>query len=399
MMLSERAQKLKPSPTLLLVAKAKELAAKGHDVISLSVGEPDWPTFRAANVAANLAIENGFTKYTPVPGIPELRQAIAKDIEKDIGLSYALNQVVVCTGAKFAIFAALQMLLDDGDEVIIPSPYWVSYPVMVELVGHGRSVIATCTESEAFKLSPQKLRSVISNKSKVLILTSPSNPTGLAYTEEELKGLAEVIREYPNLVVLSDDIYNKLMISGKTAPHLLKVAPDLKDRVLIINGVSKTFSMTGWRIGWAVGPAPLITAISDYASQSTSSANSIAQKAALSALENSDEDIRKSCSLLASRLGVALNKIGSIAGVRAIKPDGAFYIWLDVKGLIGKEFKGQVLGSSKDIALILLESYYVATVPGEEFGCEGYLRLSYATSEAQFAKAMDRLNQLVHELK
>ncbi|MBY0452068.1 MAG: aminotransferase class I/II-fold pyridoxal phosphate-dependent enzyme, partial [Bdellovibrionaceae bacterium] len=268
-MLSKRAQNLKPSPTLFLVAKANELKAQGHDIISLTVGEPDWPTYPAAAEAGIEAIRKGVTKYTAASGTPELRKAIVAATERDIGQTYAINEVAVTSGAKYAIFAALQVLCDTNDEVIIHSPYWVSYPVMVELAG-GTPKLVTCTEETNFKITPELLKNAITPNTKAFLFCSPSNPTGFVYTKEELKALADVIKQHPRIVVITDDMYNRLMFDGsRCAPHILQVAPELKDRTVVINGGSKAYSMTGWRIGWAMGPKNVIASLGDFASQST----------------------------------------------------------------------------------------------------------------------------------
>lgn len=397
-MLSQKALSMKPSPTLQLVARARDLSQAGHDVISLSVGEPDWKTFEAPSRAGIQAIESGFSKYTPAAGIPELREAIAKQTLADLGVSYKAGQVTVATGAKFILFAAFQMLCNEGDEVIIPAPFWVSYPVMVELAG-GKSVIVDCTEKENFKITPEKLEKAITPKTKAFVFSSPSNPTGIAYTKSELTALAAVFKKNPHVVIITDDIYNRLMLNGDVvAANILHVAPELAPRTLVVNGVSKSYAMTGWRIGWALGPEPLIKAMADYQSQSTSSASSISQKAALAAIQNCDAEVLASTKMLKGRLDSAMEILSKIDGVRAIKPDGAFYIWLDVKGLIGKKFESQRIESSRDLALIFLEKFYVATVPGEEFGSEGFIRLSYAIDTPRMQEALNRLKRLISSL-
>ncbi len=398
-MLSQRALSMKPSPTLQLVAKAKELSSKGHDVIALSVGEPDWPTFGAASQMGIAAINEGFSKYTPANGIPELREAICEQIRKEHGFEYSPNQVTVGTGAKFVLFAAFQMLCNDGDEVIIPSPYWVSYPVMVELA-QGKSVIIECGPETNFKVTPALLEKAITPKTKAFCFASPSNPTGIAYTKEELKALANVFKAHPNVVIISDDIYNHLMFGTcKVAPHILDVAPELKDRVLIINGVSKSYAMTGWRIGWALGPAPLIKCMADYQSQSTSSASSISQKAALAAIQNCDQDVVKANEMLKGRLVSALEYIKTIPYIQAVHPDGAFYLWLDISKTLGKKYDSQVIASSRDFASLLLEKYYVAAVPGVEFGVEGFIRISFAIGTDRMNEALKRMKEMIQKFQ
>jgi aspartate aminotransferase len=397
-MLSKRALSLKPSPTLALVAKAKELSSKGHDVISLSVGEPDWPTFAIPSEAGIAAIKSGFSKYTLAAGIPELREAICKQVKTDINVEYKISQVTVSTGAKFVLFAAFQMLFNEGDEVIIPAPYWVSYPVMAELAG-GVPVIVDCGADVNFKLSAAQLEKAITKKTKALVLCSPSNPTGLVYSKQELTAIAEVLKKHPHVVMISDDIYNRLMLTeGTFAPHILQVAPELKERTLLINGVSKTYAMTGWRIGWALGPQALITAMADYQSQSTSSACSISQKAALEAIKHCDGDVEKSVGVLKERLNSTLKSLENVPLVRAVKPEGAFYVWLDISKTFGKSFEGKKIENSRDFATLLLEKYFVAAVPGLEFGTEGYMRLSFAIETPRMVKAIDRMKTLINEL-
>jgi aspartate aminotransferase len=397
-MLSKRAQNLKTSPTLFLVAKAKELQAQGHPVISLTVGEPDWPTFPVAAKAGHEAIEKGITKYTPANGTIELRQAIAEKIKGEIGLDYGIKNITVASGAKFIIFAALQMLCSPGDEVIINSPYWVSYPTMVELAD-GNPVVVDCDEKDHFKMTPAKLEKAITSKTKAFLFCSPSNPTGLVYTKEELKALAEVLKRHPQVFVISDDMYNRLMFDGsKIAPHILHVAPELKDRVILVNGGSKAYSMTGWRIGWAAGPERIITAMGDYQSQSTGSPSSISQYAAVAAIKHSEPDIDDVVKTLIRRKEFAMTEFKKIPQLRVIEPQGAFYLWVEMKSLYGKIYQGQKIESSKDFADILLNRFYVATVPGNECGCDGYLRLSFACSEAQMKEAIQRMASCVAQL-
>ncbi|MGZ3796018.1 MAG: pyridoxal phosphate-dependent aminotransferase, partial [Pseudobdellovibrionaceae bacterium] len=370
MILSKRAQNLKTSPTLFLVAKAKELQAQGHPVISLTVGEPDWPTFPAAARAGQEAIEKGITKYTAASGTPELRQAIVEKVKSEIGLDYGVKNVTVASGAKFIIFGALQMLCSPGDEVILNSPYWVSYPTMVELAD-GVPVIVECGEADHFKMTPEKLEKAITPKTRAFLYCSPSNPTGLVYTREELRALADVLLRHPQVMVISDDMYNRLMFDGnKVAPHILQVAPELKDRVILVNGGSKAYSMTGWRIGWALGPEKIITAMGDYQSQSTGSPSSISQYAALAALKHSEPDIAEVVKVLVRRNATAMTEFKKLPQLRVIEPQGAFYLWVDMKSLYGKTHKNRKIQGSKDFADILLNEYYFATVPGSECGTD-----------------------------
>lgn len=400
-MISSRARLLKPSPTMAMANKARELSSAGKDVVSLTVGEPDWSTCPAACEAGVQAIQEGFTKYTAAAGIPELRKALAEGLAQELGVPVKDSQVVVGAGAKYVIFAALQMTIDPGQEVLIPSPYWVSYPTMVELAG-GKPVIVQCPENQNFKLTAAQLDQAITPRTKALILCSPSNPTGIIYTREELEGLAQVLKKHPHVVVISDDIYNRLLFSEDTvAPHLLHVAPELQSRVIVVNGASKSFSMTGWRIGWALCPDPVAKVMADFFSQSTSNVTSITQKATLKALECVDDEVGKARQVLRRRLELMQAGLGAVPGLRVIEPQGAFYVWLNVEGWLKKTHRpsGRVIESSSDLANLLLEHELVATVPGIEFGAEGYLRLSFATGEAQLQKAVSRFLHFSHQLE
>lgn len=398
-MLSKKALSLKSSPTLALVAKAKELQAQGHNVISLTVGEPDWPTYKVAAEAGVNAIQTGFTKYTAANGTIELRKAIAMRTEADLGIAYnPAKEVAVTSGAKYAIFAALQVLCDPSDEVIIHSPYWVSYPAMAELADAVPKIV-DCKAEHNFKLSAERLEKAITSKTKVFLFCSPSNPTGFVYSEEELKAMADVLKKYPRIAVISDDMYNRLMLNGTViAPHLLQVAPELRERTVVINGGSKAYSMTGWRIGWAMGPEKIIKAIGDYASQSTGAPSSIAQAAAEKALIHSEADIKNTIELLKTRLEAALQRMSQIKDLKVYKPDGAFYLWINVEKFLGRKYKGEVVQSSAQFGKIYLEDFFVATVPGEEFGEPGYMRLSFATETAKFNEAMDRLQKMIDQM-
>lgn len=395
MMLSVRAKNLKTSPTLFLVAKAKELQAQGHDVISLTVGEPDWPTYSAASEAGIAAIRNGITKYTAANGTVELRKAIVQRIKSDLDLTYTLSEVAVTGGAKYAIFAALQVLCDPTDEVIIHSPYWVSYPTMAELAG-AKPILVTCTEETNFKITPDLLKRYITPNTKVFLFCSPSNPTGFIYSKQELKEIADVIKQYPRMIIISDDMYNRLMFDDSNcAPHILQVAPELKERTLIINGGSKAYSMTGWRIGWVLGPQKIIQAIGDYASQSTGAPSSISQYAAGEAISKCEPNIKETRIILKQRLQAAMSEFKTISEFKVYEPDGAFYLWVDIRQALGKSYEGQKIVTSKDFCQILLEKLFVATVPGEEFGNPGFMRLSFAIGSERMLAAIQRMRMLV----
>lgn len=395
-MISQRGQALKPSPTLAMANRARELQAKGNPVISLTVGEPDWPTLQVAQEGGIAAIRAGKTKYTPAHGTPELRKALIPWIQEETGQTYSENEIVVGSGAKFVIAAALQMLIDPGQEVIIPTPYWVSYPVMAELAG-GVPKIVECGASEKFKLTAAALEKAITSKTKMLILCGPSNPTGIAYSKEELKSLSNVLLKHPQVLVISDDIYNRLMLDGSgLAPHLLQVEPTLRNRTLCVNGASKAFSMTGWRIGWAAGPVNIMKVMADYLSQTTSNPCSISQAATLAAIEQGRPELKEKVQELARRCEIGLGALSKVPGLKVTKPDGAFYFWVDVTNWFGKTHSptGRKLQNSKEVAELLLDHSFLATVPGVEFGSEGFLRLSFATSEKNFAEACQRLKDL-----
>lgn len=395
--LANRAKLLKGSPILLLAARAGEMKAAGKDVISLSIGEPDWGTFDKIKTAAIASIQKGQTKYTPPSGIPELRKAIATQVSKDLGIEYTFDQVTCSSGAKFVLFAALQALVNPGDEVILVAPFWASYSTMVELAD-GLPRIAVCEEASGFKLTPAILEKAITPKTKALLLNSPSNPTGMIYSREELKAIAEVLRRHPQIAVISDDIYNRLCFTEKLAPHILHVAPDLKDRVIVLNGASKTYSMTGWRLGWAVGPKAAITAMSNYQSQSVSCPSAPSQYGALEGILSCDPDIERTVGVLKEKRDTLLAELAKIPGVKTSVPEGAFYLWVGIKPYLGKKYKGQTVHTSAELCSLLLEEKLVAVVPGVEFGLEGYLRLSYALDTNKGVEAIKRIGDFLQSL-
>jgi aspartate aminotransferase len=397
-LLSKKARALKPSPTLAIAAKAKELAAQGHHVISLSVGEPDWDTYGFIKDAGIKAIQNGQTKYAPSNGTPALRQAVANYTNKQLGLEYKPSEVTVSAGAKFILFAALQVLCDPGDEVLIPAPYWVSYPTMAELVD-GVPVIVPSDHTTGFKPNALQIEKFITPKTKVLLLNSPNNPTGAMYSKSEIADIAKMLERHPKIVVISDDIYNQLVFTGDAvAPHLLHANPKLKDRVIVVNGASKSFSMTGWRLGWAVGPEPVITAMSNYQSQTVSCAAPFTQAAALAALQGPSTELETNLERLKERRDLFVSAIGQVPGWKAELPDGAFYVWADVREILGKFHKGRALESTSVLAAALLEDQKVAVVPGVESGLEGYLRLSFAVSEQDLNEAVKRIRDFTAQL-
>ena len=397
-MLSERAKRLKPSATLALNARAQELAKGGRDIISLAVGEPDWDTFENIKAAAVDALAKGFTKYTPSSGIPELRKAIVDRLKADHDLDYEVSQCMVGLGAKQTIFNALQVLCNPGDEVIIPSPYWVSYPVMAELAD-AKPVIAVCPRETGFKLTPDVLKRSLSSKSKVLILNSPNNPTGQVYSEQELKALVAVL-ELTGVYVISDDIYDKMIFNGlKIAPHIATLSEKLKPQIILANSVSKTYSMTGWRIGSLVGDSKIIQACSNYQSQSASCAVSFAQKGAVEALTGSQEQVAAAMHVLKSRRKIVLDAFREMGAIDYLEPFGAFYAFPNIAKTFGKKSAfGTVIHDCTRFSAALLDQEGVAVVPGVEFGAEGYVRLSYAVSDKRLIEALSRLKRFISSL-
>ncbi len=394
---SQKVQQIEASPTLVLVAKAKELIAKGKDVISLSVGEPDWPTMGVAKQAGLEAINSNFTKYTPARGIAPLRQAIVNQVNRDFSSDYDIDNVAVATGGKFVIYSLLYSILNPDDEVLIPTPFWVSYPSIVGICGAKTKSIRT-TSKNKFKLTPESLENAISSKSRVLILNSPSNPSGFLYTQEELNELAKVIKNHPNLLVLSDDIYNRLAFDYDVSPHLLNSKLDISQQLFIVNGVSKSYSMTGWRIGWAVGDKAIIKSMGNFQSQTTSSTVAISQKAALAAIKNGANELAEVKKLLKKRRDFALPLLNTIDELDVTQPDGAFYMWTNVSKTYGKKFNGKLISGSNDFASYLLEKYSVVVVPGKPFGEDDFVRISYAINEERMEEAIKRIASFIAEL-
>ena len=396
--ISDSLNRIKPSATMVITAKAAQLKREGKKVIGLSAGEPDFDTPDHVKVAAIDAIHKGYTKYTNVEGIPELRQAIIDKFKKDNGLSYSINDVIVGTGGKQILFNALISSINKDDEVIIPAPYWVSYPDMTLLAG-GKPVIISCTQETDFKLTAKELEQVITKKSKWLILNSPSNPTGSCYSRKELEEIADVVRKHKNLYVMTDDIYEYIVYDNFEFFTFAQVAPDLKDRVLTVNGVSKSHCMTGWRIGYAVGPEILIKAMIKIQGQSTSNASSISQYAALAGISGSNDFLKPCLKAFDERRRFVVSKLNNIQGISCLLPKGAFYAYPNVSGLVGKKTnEGMILKNDTDIVEWLLETAEVAAVPGVAFGLEPFFRISYATSLDLLKEAMNRIEKAVLSL-
>jgi aspartate aminotransferase len=397
--LSRRAQSVQPSPTLAITARAKAMQAAGADVISLSAGEPDFGTPEHVRRAGIEAIESGFTRYTATAGTPELRRAIAEKHRRENDLSYdPATEVVACVGAKHAIYGALQVLVDEGDEVLVPAPYWVSYPDMTRLAG-GTPVFVPCRAEDGFVVRASEIEARITERTAALILNSPSNPTGAVYPRKTLEEIAEVVRRHPRLVVISDDIYEHLIYTGEAFANLLNVAPDLRDRTVVVNGLSKSFSMTGWRIGWALGPREVIGAMQRLQDQSTSNPTSITQAAAVAALSGGNDFVVEMRKAFDERRRFVQRRLSEIPGVTCPEIGGAFYAFFDVRPLLGRSFRGEPLGeSSARFCEILLEEFHVAMVPGVAFGAEGFVRLSFATSLAALENGLDRLEAFARAL-
>lgn len=391
-MISERAKKVKPSPTLAVDSRAKELKAKGMDIVNFGVGEPDFDTPEHIKEAAIKAIKEGFTKYTPVGGIDELKEAIIEKLERDNGLKYGKENIIVSCGAKHSLYNIAQALFGPGDEVIIPSPYWVSYPDQV-LLNDAQPVIVETYEENDFMLSQEALKEKITPRTKAIILNSPSNPTGFIYTEKALQEIAEVALKH-NLYIISDEIYEKLIYDGEKHISIASLSEEIKNRTIVVNGLSKSHAMTGWRIGYAAGPVDIIKAMTKIQSQSTSNPTSIAQKAAVAALRGPQDCVERMRQEFEKRRNYLVAELNKIEGISCKMPKGAFYAFPNIKKILGK--KG--INSSMDLSIYLLEKALVALVPGSAFGAEGYIRISYATSMENLEKGIERIRKAVEEL-
>jgi aspartate aminotransferase len=386
MQLSQRVQKIKPSPTLAVSALVAKLKAQGRDIVGLGAGEPDFDTPEHIKAAAVEALKKGFTKYTAVDGTPGLKKAVIAKFKRDNDLDYTPDQILVSVGGKQSFFNLAQAYLNPGDEVIIPAPYWVSYPDMV-LLADGVPVIVTGDQSQRFKITARQLEKAITKKTRLVVINSPSNPTGTAYTKAELQSLGEVLRKYPNILIATDDMYEHIMWAQEPFTNIVMVCPDLYERTIVLNGVSKAYSMTGWRIGYAGGPAPLINAMKDIQSQSTSNPTSIAQVAAEAALNGDQSFIKQMNSVFKRRHDMLLEGLNKIKGVECISGDGTFYLFPSMQKLINN------LGLKNDLELTshLIDKAGVALVPGSAFGLEGHVRLSFATSDDVLKEALKRI--------
>lgn len=390
-LLSERVKLVKPSETMAINAKATELRAQGKNIINLSVGEPDFDTPEFIKKAAIDAINQGFTKYTAADGIPQLKEAIQKKLLRENNLSYELNEIIVCSGVKQAIYNLTQAVLNPGDEAIIPAPYWVSYPPMVELAGGTPIIIETNAETN-YKITAEQLQASITPNTRLLFLNSPSNPSGMAYTMDELLALAKVLRKHPEIYIASDDMYEYILWSTDRFVNILNAAPDLKDQVIVFNGVSKAHAMTGWRIGYAAGPAPIINGMKKIQMQSTSCACSIAQKAAVAAINAKKEDFfMPMLEAYKARHDLVLKALQKMPGIKCGPSDGTFYLFPDAQEAI----RNLGLRDDTQLAEFLLENAHVALVPGTPFGQPGNIRISCATSEENLINAMEQIAKVL----
>ncbi len=387
---------IQPSATLSINAKAKELIAQGIKVINFAVGEPDFNTPAHICAAAKAAIDEGFHRYTAVPGIPELRSAVAQRIEEDYGLAYSPEETVVSTGGKHTLYNLALALFEPGDEVIVPAPYWVSYPDILALAG-AKSVVVPTLEAEGFKLTRAQLEDALTDKTRGIILNSPSNPTGSVYTKGELEALAETVVQN-DLIVISDDVYYRLIYDGLEFACLAQLGPELKKRTVIASAVSKTYAMTGWRIGYMLGPENVAKAVSKLQSQSTSNTCSIAQKAALAALTGPQETVGVMAAEFDKRRLFVIDRINEIEGMSLPRPQGAFYAFPNVSAYYGKSTGQGVITGSIDMAQYLMEDAHVAVVPGEPFGEDTCIRLSFAASMEMLTEALDRIEASLEKL-
>ena len=391
--LSNRVNAIKPSPTLAVSALATQLRSQGRDIIGLGTGEPDFDTPEHIKQAAIEAIQNGQTKYTAVDGTSELKQAVITKFERDNGFQYQPDQILVSSGGKQSFYNLCQALLNKGDEVIIPAPYWVSYPDMV-ILAEGKPVIVETTIEQQFKINADSLRQAITDRTRMLVINSPSNPSGLAYSKKELESLAEVLLEYPDILVVTDDMYEHIIWNKEGFSNILNACSDLYDRCMVLNGVSKAYAMTGWRIGYAAGPADIIKAMKKIQSQSTSNPCSISQAAAVAALDGDQTCIQTMLSAFKERHDFVVKSVDAIPNMHCTPSDGTFYSFVNIQSFIDSRSD---LNSDVEVANLLLDKVGVALVPGSAFGSPGHMRLSFATSMQNLESALQRINQIFSE--
>ncbi len=393
---AKRIEVLEESQTIAMAKASRQLKAQGFDVVNLSFGEPDFKTPEHIRDAAKKFLDGGYVYYTPVAGIPELRKAISEKFQRENNLTILPEQIVVSTGAKHSLMNLILVLVEEGDEVIIPTPYWVSYSEMVKLA-EGTSVYVTGVEANDFKITPEQLENSITDKSRVFLFSSPCNPTGSVYSKEELHALAKVLAKYPRIYVVADEIYEHINFNG---PHQsIAQFEELKDRVVIVNGVSKAFAMTGWRLGYIGAPAWIAAACDKLQSQFTSGTNAISQHAAIAALNSPMESTKEMCEIFRGRRDVVFERIKKIKGFETREPHGAFYFFPNVSYYFGKKAGDKIISNGEELCNYLLHEAHVAIVPGSAFGAEGYVRISYAASEADLLKAMDRIEMALNKLQ
>jgi aspartate aminotransferase len=396
MIISKCVSRIEESITLATTAKAKAMKAQGIDVVGLSAGEPDFDTPENIKQAAIKAINEGFTKYTPTPGIPELRKAIAAKFKRDNGLEYKPEEIIVGCGAKHSILIAIMTLVDEGDEVIIPTPYWVSYPEMVKIAG-GTPVILGTSAGNNLKVTAEELKKSITPKTKIFILNSPSNPSGMVYSREELLALVKVLKD-TNINIISDEIYEKILYDGAEHHSIASLDPQIFSRTITVNGVSKTYSMTGWRIGYCAGPLEVIKAMGKLQSQEISNPCSISQAATIEALNGPQDSVKMMVKAFDERRRYLVDRLNALQGVKCVRPSGAFYAFPDFSAHYGRKWNGKVITGSVAMCEFLLDEMKVAVVPGIGFGADNHLRLSYATSMQAITKALDRIEEGLKKL-
>jgi len=397
MKVSERSKLVKPSVTLALAAKAQAMRAQGVDLVNFTAGEPDFDTPQRIKDAAVQALKKGMTKYTDVRGIEPLREAVAKKYLKEFALQYSKDEVLVSCGGKHALYNIFQATIDPGDEVIIPSPYWVSYSDMVLLAG-GVPKLIPATEANGFRITPKELKGAMTSRTRAFVFNSPSNPTGAAYGFEEIQGLCRILEQH-NCLILSDDIYEKIVYDGFRFHSIVSVSPSLRERTIIFNSLSKTYAMTGWRIGYALGPAAVISAAAKIQSQSTSNPTSFAQVAAIEALAGPQDEVQQMVGEFQKRRDLIVKRLKGMPGISCFNPQGAFYVFPNVGSLLGKKAGEFKLASAGDFAEYLLQESRVLAVPGEDFGSTENIRISYATSLEEIEKGCDRIEAAIKKLE
>jgi len=395
MLLTKRVTLINPSPTLAITAKANKMKAEGINVIGFGAGEPDFDTPDNIKESAKKALDKGMTKYTPTSGTIDLKKSICKKLKQDNNLDYSTDQIIVSCGAKHSIYNIIMTLCDDGDEVLIPSPYWVSYPEMVRVSG-GTPVFINTSIETGFKITPRQLKEHITKKTKLFILNSPSNPTGMVYSEQELKQISDILCSH-KIYCISDEIYEKIMYDNNKHTSIASFNDTIKNLTLVVNGVSKSYSMTGWRIGYAAGPREIIQAMSNLQDHSTSNPTSIAQVATIEALDGPQSELNKMLAAFTQRREFIVNSINKITGLHCIKPEGAFYVFVNISGILNKKINNILIDSSMKLTEILLEHAKVAVVPGGVFGNDNYIRLSYATSMENIKEGLNRIDQFLNQ--